>query len=171
MQQTREEGFDPAQYAVFTWLTRKQLFSVSKVTEAFVDHYEEIMSGIFYDELISVSSEGKLINTLKKFAFRKIYNHTSILKLELMGNEIITFLLTQFVDALIVYDSEINMSEIQEKYVALLSGNYLDNYSEEREQCENEAMRIYQRLLLATDYVSGMTDSFAKRLYRELKGM
>ena len=31
--------------------------------------------------------------------------------------------------------------------------------------------RLYQRLLLATDFVSGMTDSYARRLYRELKGI
>ena len=37
-----------------------------------------------------------------------------------MGNEIITFLLDRFMDALLPYDSGLNMSEIQEKYIDLL---------------------------------------------------
>ena len=31
-------------------------------------------------------------------------------------------------DALLPYDSGLNMSEIQEKYIDLLSGNYLNTY-------------------------------------------
>ena len=42
------------------------------------------MNGEFFDELITESSEGKLINALKEFAYRRIYCHSSILKLELM---------------------------------------------------------------------------------------
>ena len=35
----------------------------------------------------------------------------------------------------------------------------------------SEEEKLYLRLLLVTDYVCGMTDSYAKRLYQEMNGM
>lgn len=164
-----EKGFDPYQYAVFSWLTKKQLFCISGVSEAFIENYDSIMNGEFCKELIEKSSEGNLIKALKKFAYEKVYNDAAILKLELMGNEIVTFLLERFIDALILYDTDEKMSEIQEKYIDLLSRNYLNSYHIHSQGLpENE--KLYLRLLLATDYISGMSDSFAKQLYQELRG-
>lgn len=165
-----EKGFDPYQHAVFTWLTKKQLFCISCVSEAFVQHYDAIMHAEFEQELIAVSSEGTLIQKLKRFAYERIYNDASILKLELMGNEIITFLLDRFMDALLPYDSDQCMSEIQQKYIELLSGNYLNNY-QLTSQNKDEGEKLYLRLLLGADFVAGMSDSYAQRLYKELKGI
>ena len=36
---------------------------------------------------------------------------------------------------------------------------------------KSEDEKLYLRLLLVTDYVCGMTDSYAKRLYQELNGL
>ncbi|WP_416325003.1 deoxyguanosinetriphosphate triphosphohydrolase [[Eubacterium] hominis] len=166
-----QEDFDPYKTAVFTWLTRKQLFCVSQVSITFIEHYDEIMSGSFKEELLMKSKEGALISALKKFAYKRIYQHSSILKIELMGNEVISFLLTRFVEALIPYDGETKMGEIQEKYIQLLSKNYLDNYHDECKEIDDIGGKLYHRLLLATDFIAGMTDSYAKRLYRELRGI
>lgn len=165
------EDFDPYRQAIFAWLTSKQLYCVSCVSDAFIEHYEEIMTGTFEDELLRVSSEGKLISSLKKFAYKNVYLDASILRVEIMGNEILTFFLKQFSDALMHYDSEIyTVNEIQSKYIALLSKNYLDNYHEETAKLNDEE-KVYYRLLLASDYIAGMTDGFAKDLYQEVKGM
>ena len=170
LKKTSEKGFDPYQHAVFTWLTKKQLFSISGVSDAFLKHYDAIMNGEFDQELLAVSKEGQLIRSLKQFAFDRVYNDAAILKLELMGNEIITFLLDRFMDALLPYDSGLNMSEIQEKYIDLLSGNYLNTY-QYTAQDKEDGERLYLRLLLGADFVAGMTDSYAIRLYQELKGI
>ncbi len=166
----KEKGFDPYKQAVFDWLTRKQSFCITCVRNAFIEHYEEIMSGSFAKELLAVCSEAKLIFALKQFSFENIYNIAPILKLELMGNEILTFLLDRFMDALIVYDSEERLSEIQAKYIDLLSRNYLNAYHRSvvgKAQCD----RLYDRLLLGCDFIAGMSDGYAKRLYQELKGI
>ena len=34
-----------------------------------------------------------------------------------------------------------------------------------------ESFDLYLRLLMVTDYISGMTDSYARTLYRELSGI
>ena len=58
LKKTSEKGFDPYQHAVFTWLTKKQLFSISGVSDAFLKHYDAIMNGEFDQELLAVSKEG-----------------------------------------------------------------------------------------------------------------
>ena len=170
LKEQKEKGFDPYQQAVFEWLSRKQLYCISCVRNAFIDHYEEIMNGTFAQELLTCSSEAALIKALKKFAYEKIYMIAPILKLELMGNEILTFLMDRFMEALIVYDSDTEMSEIQEKYIDLLSRNYLDAYHRSTKNKKAEE-KLYERLLLGCDFIVGMTDSYAKRLYQELKGI
>lgn len=39
-------------------------------------------------------------------------------------------------------------------------------YSESYGKSEQE--KLYLRILMITDYISGMTDNYAKKLYREL---
>lgn len=163
--------YDPYKQAIFSWLTAKQLYSISCVSDAFVAHYEEIMCGEFKEELIVCCSEGNLIRTLKKFAYKNVYLDSSILRVEIMGNEILTFFLKQFSEALLHYDSSVyKINEIQSKYIALLSNNYLENYHDECAKLNDEE-KVYYRLLLASDYIAGMTDTFAKTLYQQLRGM
>ena len=54
--------------------------------------------------------------------------------------------------------------------MSLVSDNYKAVYRHFAEG-KDEAERLYLRLLMVTDNVSGMTDSYAKRLYQELKGI
>ena len=162
---------DPYRQAIFQWLTSKQLYCVTAVKDAFINHYDEIMNGTFDKELIMCSSESKIIQELKKFAYRKVYCDKSILRVEIMGNEILTFFLDQFTNATLHYDSAYyEPNEIQKKYLALLSSNYLENYHD-AVQNKSDHEKIYDKLLLAADYVAGMTDGYARLLYRELKGM
>ena len=49
----------------------------------------------------------------------------------------------------------------------------LDNYKQDYHNARtgNEGFDLYLRLLMVTDYISGMTDSYARNLYRELSGI
>lgn len=171
--ESRYEGVDysPFKDAVFRWMTNKQLFCVSAVKDAFILNYDEIMNGTFNNELIACSSEGELIKSLKEFAYKKVYRDKSILKVEIMGNEILKFFLDQFVISVLHYDSQIyKVNDIETKYISLLSSNYLENYHESTKNKSDED-KIYEKLLLAADFVAGMTDGYAKMIYQELKGM
>lgn len=171
LMEEKEKGFDPYDYAIINWLTLKQLYCISEASNAFIAHYDEIMRGTFAQELLHVSTQGDVIAALKAFAYKKIYNIAPILKLELMGNEILTFLLDRFMQALIVYDTKEPMSEIQEKYIDLISRNYLDTYQRSVQGMDDEGERLYHRLLLGCDFIAGMSDSYAKDLYQQLKGI
>ena len=162
--------YDEHKQAVFQWLTLKQLYCISVISDAFCDHYEEIMTGTFASELIAVCKEAKVILNLKRFAFNKIYNTAAIIHLELMGNEIITYLMNCFIKALIHFDSSQPLSEIEEKYVSMLSSNYLHHYFDATSNLdENE--KLYYRLLMGADFIGGMSDGYAKSLYQKLRGI
>ena len=54
--------------------------------------------------------------------------------------------------------------------MSLISENYKQAYHAYAAG-KSEGERLYLRLLLVTDYVCGMTDSYAKSLYQELNGI
>lgn len=59
--------------------------------------------------------------------------------------------------------------QINKKYLAIFSDNYKSDYKAAK--TGDEAFDLYLRLLMVTDYISGMTDSYARTLYRELSGI
>ena len=80
-------------------------------------------------------------------------------------------LLERFVTAAIKYDDrEAHLNSIDERMILFISSNYKKAYHYHAEG-KPEAERLYLRILLVTDYICGMTDSFAKRLYQELKAI
>ena len=76
----------------------------------------------------------------------------------------------RFVDAAIRYDSDEPMTAVQEKLMSLISENYRAIYHVYAKG-KDETERLYLRLLLVTDEICGMTDSYAKEMYQELGGI
>ena len=110
------------------------------------------------------------MEALGDIALRCAFSTRPILKLEIAAQTIFDFLLDRFVDAVIPYDTDLPMTQVQKKLVSLISDNYKMIYSIcARDRDEEE--RLYLRLLLVTDYICGMTDTFAKDMYQELNGI
>ena len=65
------------------------------------------------------------------------------------------------------YDTKEKISSLNERMVALISKDYMRIYKKESEG-KSEKEKLYLRLMLVTDYICGMTDSFAKDLYQEV---
>ena len=62
------------------------------------------------------------------------------------------------------------MTDVQKKLMTLVSENYKAVYRRQSEG-KSEQEKLYLRLMLVTDYICGMTDSYAKRLYQEISGI
>lgn len=150
--------------AVLKWISNKQLYSAGQIPQNFVDNYEMIMDGTFSQELKEIGNIQYLMKSLKSFSIDKIYNHPDILRQELLGKEIVEFLLERFVTAIL---NEDNIEKSKDRFIMLMSENYKENYKIECTE-ENDC---YQRLLLVTDTISGMTDGYAKRFYQQLRGI
>ena len=82
----------------------------------------------------------------------------------------VDFLLDKFVNAAISYDTEIEQNALDRRLMNIISQNYMSAYRHHsREKTKEE--KLYLRLLLVTDYICGMTDTYAKTLYQELHGI
>ena len=72
--------------------------------------------------------------------------------------------------AVIYYDTDRKLNSIEKRLVSFISENYRNAYHCHAKG-KSEEEKLYLRLLLVTDYICGMTDSYAKRLYQEMNAM
>lgn len=160
----------PETYAVQNWVVRIQGKLIACATYGFTANYQEIMEGTYKRDLFSGTCGEQIAQALGDIAYRYAFTSRPILKLEVAAEAILTFLLDKFVDAAIYYDTDTKLNAVQEKIIALISDNYkaiYKIYSKDR----SDAEKLYLRLLLVTDSICGMTDSYAKGLYQELNGL
>lgn len=169
-----ENGYDdPDLYAVQNLIVRVQGAMLSCAVDSFVDNYEDIMNGNYKKELLCGTSGELMMDILGDVAYRYAFVTEPILKLEVAADAIFTFLLDKLVNALKYYDTDEwkeKSSAVDQKMVGIISSSFMQNYKYYSQGCSEEE-KLYLRMLLATDYVSCMTDSYAKRMYQELNGI
>lgn len=166
-----EKGMDhPKSNAVQNWCVQVQGQMIRSATGGFVKHYEEIMGGTYKKDLFADVPGTLIMDALGDIAYCYAFMSAPILKLEIGADAVFDFLLEKFVNAAVVYDTEEPMTAVQEKLMSILSDNYKAIYHIYADG-KNETERLYLRLLLVTDEICGMTDSYAKTLYQELRGI
>ena len=167
----KQQLSDPEMNAVQNWAITMQYHLLNTASASFIAHYAEIMDGTFQDELLMSSEARSFIQTLKSLSVRYIYDSRNILALEISAGNIISSLLDQFVPAAIRYDTDEKLTPVQDRLMRIVSENYKRTYHYYAGQTSDESERLYLRLLLVTDYICGMTDSFARSLYRRFCGI
>ncbi len=143
---------------------------VKAVSTAFKDHYDEIINGEFKGDLVSSCAAADLVANLKQLGRERVYFTHSNLKLELMGRRVINDLMTVFWEGAesLPTDRDPSTTTFPGKLGALLSQNYRLVFQHFVKSAP-ELPELYHRFQLVTDYICGMTDSFARRLHAELK--
>lgn len=166
-----KKGYEkPDIYAVQNWVVSIQGSLIFAASDNFVRHYDDIMAGTYRHDLFHGTDVEDIMVDLGQIAYEYSFTGKPIYKLEIAAQTIFEFLLNKFVDAVIYYDTDVALSAVQNKLVALISKDYKRIYKKEAEG-KSEKERLYLRLLLVTDYICSMTDSFAKDLYQELNGI
>lgn len=160
----------PEIYAVQNWVVSIQGILIFSASDNFIKNYDEIMNGTYNHDLFYDTNVKELMDDLGDIAYKYSFTSKSIYKLEIAANTILDFLLTKFVEAVIYFDTEERLSSVQERIVSLISKDYMRIYKIESEG-KSEQEKLYLRLMLVTDYICGMTDSFAKTMYQELNGI
>lgn len=168
----RQSECDDAAFSAWLTYTRRWLMYVAAYR--FSRKYDEIMRGTYGGDLFEETFHSLTIKILKNAMGKFAFNTSGILKLELSAQTILSFLLDHFVHAVLYYgypDPEKGWvpSKADKKYWTLLPDHYKQDY--ENTKTGDEAYDLYLRLLMVTDYISGMTDSYARTLYRELSGI
>lgn len=167
-----EKGIaDPEEYAVKNWIVRVQGFLISCATFGFTSNYREIMSGTYCHDLFYQTFGEKLMDLLGDLANRKVFTSETIYRMEVKEAVILNDLMDQFMRAAIKYDDPSqSLNSIDQRMVYFISNNYKNAYHYHA-RGKSDVEKLYLRILLVTDYICGMTDSYAKRLYQELKAM
>jgi len=131
---------------------------VGECIGVFIAKYDEIMNGRYSQSLID-SLEGvsaTAMNDCRIMSVQRIYNHPSVVEVELAGYRILGALLDEFVDAALN-----PQSHYAKKMLALLPEQFI---------CPPDSS-TYTRIQSALDFVSGMTDLYALDLYRKIHGI
>ena len=161
----------PEEYAVKNWIVRVQGFLINCATYGFTSNYSAIMEGTYRHDLFHQTFAEQLMDLLGDLAYREVFTSETIYRMEVQEAVMLDHLLERFVTAAIKYDDrEAHLNSIDERMILFISSNYKKAYHYHAEG-KSEAERLYLRILLVTDYICGMTDSFAKRLYQELKAI
>ena len=125
------------------------------------------MDGTFTGDLFDGTFSGYLIEAISGLCEKHIYTSSVKTKTELFGRRVIHSLLDQFLPAALLYDTDEKMSFIERRTMDTVSGFYKSMYHAQAQTASPED-KLYLRILMITDFISGMTDNYAKRLYREL---
>lgn len=161
---------NPESYAVKNWIISVQGFLISCATYGFTSSYDSIMAGTFGQDLFYGTYGERLMELLGDMAYRRVFSSMEIYKMEVAESAILDNLMDKLVRAVLYYDTDVRQDTIDRRVVSFISDNYKNAYRLQAEG-KNEAEKLYLRLLLVTDYVCGMTDSYAKRLYQEMNGI
>lgn len=161
---------NPEEYAVKNWIVQVQGFLINCATYGFTKNYHAIMEGTYGKDIFSGTYGEGLMDLLGDMAYRRVFTTPTIYKMEVAESVILNFLMDKFVHAVLYYDTDMQMGEIEKRIVSFISENYKSAYHKQAEG-KDEAEKLYLRLLLVTDYICGMTDSYAKRLYQELNAI
>ncbi|MCI9330430.1 MAG: deoxyguanosinetriphosphate triphosphohydrolase [Ruminococcus sp.] len=166
-----EKGiWNPESYAVKNWVVRLQGVLITCATDGFTSNYERIMAGEYDRTLFCGTCGEKLMKLLGEMAYKKVFCSNDIYKMEIAEGVILDFLMDKLVSAVLYYDTGKKPTSMDTRVFSFISDNYVNAYHHQAKG-KSEAEKLYLRLLLVTDYVCGMTDSYAKRLYQELNGI
>ena len=161
---------NPELNAVQNWVISVQGNLLYCASYGFTKNYRSIMDGTFTKEVLAISHGNAMAKALGKIAYEYVFRSKPILKMEISAGKIINFLLDNFIPAAVHYDTKLKLSPMEDRLMSIISENYREIYSIYSAD-KNDKEKLYLRLLLVTDFVCGMTDSYAKRIYQELSGI
>lgn len=158
-----------------SWLAELRSWLMYTAVYRFLRSYDEIMAGTFREDLFYDTNHSVTLKILKKIMAEFAYDSVGILRLELAAESVVTFLLDKFVHAVLYCDKAYQDAEahkprsVDQKYLYELPTDYQTDYANTR--TGDEGTDLYLRILMATDFLSGMTDTFARTLYRQANGI
>jgi len=128
---------------------------VEEVAHIFLDHEENLLTGNFDQELISLSQYTNIIQEIQRETEHRVLNAPEVVSTLIGGYEILGTLFTEFTNAIFSHQTKSKL--LKQMLPQAYRPTETDTY--------------YQKLLKITDYISGMTDSYATSLFQTIKGI
>jgi dGTPase len=137
--------------------------AIEQTAEAFLAHETEMLAGTFDRELLDLIPAAGALREIKQLSKATIYSTQRGVEIEAAGYEVLGGLLDVFYGAA----DEIARGKETRRSAKLLSLVPTQFLSPDRKPDADP----YTRLLKMTDFVSGMTDSYAVALYQKVRGI
>ena len=162
------------------WLTSIRSSLMNSAAFAFSFNYDAIMAGTYKDDLFVGTYVEDTIEILKATMAAYVYDCDDLVEMELAAKKVVETLLEDFVQAVLYYEEdEEKISVIDDRFIRKIPSNFKEDYKGAKAKLEEsgktseeiEAEKLYLRLLMVTDYISGMTDSYASNLYKTINGI
>ncbi|GJD22078.1 deoxyguanosinetriphosphate triphosphohydrolase [Rivularia sp. IAM M-261] len=121
----------------------------------FLAREEDILAGTFDQNLLLFSKYALQLENISKTITKKVFLHPDIIGMRIAGYEVLGKLFSDFVDAALCTSKkgELIALMLPEKYRPL------------------EHEDVYHRILRVTDYIAGMSDSYATSLFQKFSGI
>lgn len=125
--------------------------------DVFIHNYQAIMEGTFGGSLLKGIDANlqRSVRQVQEVSVSRIYNHRTVVEIEIAGYKIIGTLMEEFCNAILYPDSQLS-----EKILMLMPVQY---------RCDSGT--AYDKVQSVVDFISGMTDVYALDLYRKIKGI
>ncbi len=137
--------------------------TVTQLADMFMENEQKILDGELEQDLISLIESSPYLEEIKTISKKDIYSYRSVVEREAAGYEVLGGLLDAFINA--VNETYAGTPSWKSKnLIKLLPKQFLGADSRPDDD-------LYIRLLKVTDFVSGMTDSYAVSLFRKIKGI
>ena len=129
----------------------------NECVKAFVDHEEEILDGTFSGSLVDHIStrQREAYERCAKLSVQRIYRSRPVLDVELSGYQIMATLMQKMTEAVM---------NPQRYYSQQLINRVSSQY-------DITAPDLETRLMAVIDYISGMTDVYARDVYQKINGI
>jgi dGTPase len=132
---------------------------IFRVRDIFMAREEELLKGELPKALIGYLPERELelIRRIDAFSVEHIYNHRSVVEIEIAGYNVIGGMLREFIGALLQPDSTKS-----QKLRQLISKQFVISGGRDS---------LYPDIQAVVDFIAGMTDLYAVDLYRKITGI
>jgi dGTPase len=139
--------------------------AINQVLICFLDHETEMLAGRFDEPLMEHIGKRDEMERLIEVATEKIYCAPEVVEIETAGFQVVSELLEGFIQILDdIAEHGTGASPRSQMMVRLIPAQFIGTNRQ-------PARDAYTRLLRLTDFVSGMTDSYAVSLYKKVTGI
>lgn len=135
-------------------------YLTNSAANIFVANETKILAGTFNASMIDSIEEAKsILQEIEDLSVDKIYNHNSVVRIEMAGFKVMSSLISDFVEAALIPKAE--RLTRHKKILRLLPEQ--DKF--------NEGDSPYIKIMHILDFMSGMTDLYALELYKNTQGI
>ncbi|WP_353935912.1 deoxyguanosinetriphosphate triphosphohydrolase [Reichenbachiella agariperforans] len=138
---------------------------IEESTQVFLENEEAILAGTFDQALTDLIPSTPVLQEISNFSIQNLYQSRQVLEKEAAGFQVIDGLLEIYILAVYYkyYQSESYSGRHKSAFKLLPQDTIY--------KLDHEANTPYESMLLITDFISGMTDSSAIKLFRIIKGI